>query len=152
VNFRELEEGEQWLPNCVRNANKPIPAVSAITTKKANAPKRLVSMRLLNLVTNHQKTGKIEKRALAFITLMAFPSLALGQIRSTAMLEEVLSVEREFSQAIVRNDAEAVGQLLADEWIIAEPDGGIIDKPQFLSVTKSGTLTHEMMESSQPET
>jgi len=63
------------------------------------------------------------------------------------MQEEVLSVEREFSQAIVRNDAEAVGQFLANDWIIIDPDGGIIDRAQFLGVIKSGALTHEMMES-----
>jgi ketosteroid isomerase-like protein len=80
------------------------------------------------------------------IMLLALPSLALGQIRSTAMQEEVLSVEREFSQAIVRNDAEAVGQFLANDWIIIDPDGGIIDRAQFLGVIKSGALTHEMME------
>jgi ketosteroid isomerase-like protein len=93
------------------------------------------------------KNSKPLKQALVFIMLLALPSLALGQIRSTAMQEEVLSVEREFSQAIVRNDAEAVGQFLANDWIIIDPDGGIIDRAQFLGVIKSGALTHEMMES-----
>ena len=63
------------------------------------------------------------------------------------MEEEVLRTEREFSQAIVHNDAEEVGQFLADDWIIIDPDGGMIDKAQFLSVIKSGSLTHDMMES-----
>ena len=61
--------------------------------------------------------------------------------------EEVLRLEKEFSQAIVKNDAEAVGRFLADDWIIIDPDGGIIDKASFLGVIKSGALTHEMMES-----
>jgi ketosteroid isomerase-like protein len=63
------------------------------------------------------------------------------------MQEEVLGVEKQFSQAIVKNDAEAVGQFLADDWIIVDPDGGIVDRAQFLGVIKSGALTHEMMES-----
>ena len=42
---------------------------------------------------------------------------------------------------------EAIGQFLADDWVIIDPDGSIIDKSRFLSVIKSGTLTHEMMES-----
>jgi ketosteroid isomerase-like protein len=63
------------------------------------------------------------------------------------MHEEVLRLEKEFSQAIVKNDAEAVGRFLADDWIIIDPDGGIIDKERFLGVIKSGALTHEMMES-----
>jgi ketosteroid isomerase-like protein len=66
------------------------------------------------------------------------------------MQEDLLKVEKEFSEAIVENDAEAVGQFLADDWIIIDPDGSIIDKARFLDVIKSGTLTHEMMESSDP--
>src|ERR1700726_1983979 len=57
----KLEEVEKWLLNCAKNANKPTPVASAITTKKVNAPKRLASMRLLQ-VTSHQETRKIEVR------------------------------------------------------------------------------------------
>ncbi|HKE42567.1 MAG TPA: DUF4440 domain-containing protein [Casimicrobiaceae bacterium] len=42
--------------------------------------------------------------------------------------EEVLRLEKEFSQSIVKNDAGAVGRFLADDWIIIGPDGGIIDR------------------------
>ena len=38
-------------------------------------------------------------------------------------------------------------QLVADDWIIINADGGIIDKERFFEVIKSGTLTHERMES-----
>jgi ketosteroid isomerase-like protein len=62
------------------------------------------------------------------------------------MQEEILRVEKEFSEAIVKNDAEAVGRFLADEWIIIDPDGGIVDRARFLDVIKSGALTHETME------
>jgi ketosteroid isomerase-like protein len=63
------------------------------------------------------------------------------------MQEELLNLEKEFTQAIVKNDAEAIGQFLADDWVIIDPDGGMIDKSRFLTVIKSGTLTHESMES-----
>jgi hypothetical protein len=57
-----------------------------------------------------------------FITLaVAVPSLTLGQIRRNMMQEEVLRLEKEFSQAIVKNDAGAVGRFLVDDWIIIEP-------------------------------
>jgi len=52
---RKLEEVE-WLLNYARNANKPIPVASAITTKKVNAPRRSTPTRLLNPVTHHQTT------------------------------------------------------------------------------------------------
>jgi len=60
--YRKVKEVEKWLLNYARNANKPTPVASAITTKKASAPRRLASMRLLNHVTSHQKTRKIEVR------------------------------------------------------------------------------------------
>lgn len=63
------------------------------------------------------------------------------------MQEEILKLEKEFGQAIIKNDAEAIGRFLADDWIIIDPDGGIIDKARFLDVIKSGALSHEAMDS-----
>jgi ketosteroid isomerase-like protein len=63
------------------------------------------------------------------------------------MEEELLRLEKEFEQAVVNNDAKVIGRFLADDWIIVEPDGGMIDKSRFLGVIKSGALSHEMMES-----
>ena len=47
------------------------------------------------------------------------------------MQEELLKLEKEFAQALVKNDVEAIGRFLADDWIIIDPDGGIIDKSRF---------------------
>ena len=63
------------------------------------------------------------------------------------MEEELLKLEKEFARAIVKNDAEAIRQFLADDWVIIDADGGIINKARFLGVVESGALTHEMMES-----
>ena len=52
---RKLEEVE-WLLNYARNANKPIPVASAITTKKVNAPRRSTPTRLIHPVTHPQMT------------------------------------------------------------------------------------------------
>ena len=78
---------------------------------------------------------------------LAVPSLTFGQIERNTMQEEVLRLEKEFSQAIVKNDAKAVARFLADGWIIIDPDGGIVDRARFLGVIESGALTHEIMES-----
>jgi ketosteroid isomerase-like protein len=61
--------------------------------------------------------------------------------------EELLKVENEFAEAIAKNDPEAVGRLVADDWIVIDPDGGIVDRTRFFEVIKSGVLTHDMMES-----
>jgi ketosteroid isomerase-like protein len=61
--------------------------------------------------------------------------------------EELLKLEKAFAEAIVKNDPEAIGRLVTDDWIIIDPDGGIVDRTRFFEVIKSGVLTHEIMES-----
>jgi len=63
------------------------------------------------------------------------------------MEEELLKVEKGFVDAIAKNDLDAIERFVIDDWIIINADGGIIDRERFLEVIKSGTLTHEMMES-----
>ena len=64
-------------------------------------------------------------------------------------MKEILRVEEEFGRAMISNDAEAIGALLADDWIIIDPDGRIIDKSRFLGVIRSGALRHEAMDSTE---
>jgi ketosteroid isomerase-like protein len=66
------------------------------------------------------------------------------------MEEELLKLENEFARAVASNDADALDRLLADDWIIVEPDGAMIDKARFLGVIRSGALSHESMESTEP--
>ena len=63
------------------------------------------------------------------------------------MEEELLKIEEEFAEAIVKNDLEGLGRLVADDWIIIDPNGEIVDRTRFFEVIKSGALTHDMMES-----
>ena len=68
-------------------------------------------------------------------------------MKSSEAEEELLKIEKEFATAIVRNDLEGIGRLVADDWIIIDPDGEIVDRARFFEVIKSGALTHEIMES-----
>ena len=63
------------------------------------------------------------------------------------MEKELLKLENEFARAVASNNADALDRLLADDWIIVEPDGSIIDKARFLEVIRSGALSHESMKS-----
>jgi len=63
------------------------------------------------------------------------------------MEEELLKIEEEFAEAIVKNDLEGLGRLVADDWIIIDPNGEIVDRTRFFEVIKSGALTHDTMES-----
>jgi ketosteroid isomerase-like protein len=40
-------------------------------------------------------------------------------------------LESEFARAVANNDADALDGILADDWIIVDPDGSIIDKRAF---------------------
>jgi ketosteroid isomerase-like protein len=79
------------------------------------------------------------------IFTVSFP--LFGQARNNGTSDEILKVEKEFGQAILTNDPDAIGRFLSDDWIIIDSDGGIIDKGRFLDVVKSGTLTHDAMDS-----
>jgi ketosteroid isomerase-like protein len=65
----------------------------------------------------------------------------------TDMEEELLKLEKGFAEAIVKNDLERLGRIVADDWIIVDPNGEIVDRARFFEVIKSGSLTHETMES-----
>jgi ketosteroid isomerase-like protein len=61
--------------------------------------------------------------------------------------EELIEVEKELAETIVGNDLEGLGRIVADDWIVIDPNGEIVDRARFFEVIKSGALTHELMES-----
>ena len=60
--------------------------------------------------------------------------------------EELSTLETEWAQAFLKNDAEAIGRYMAEDWTVISPDGSAIDKATFLGLIKSGVLTHDQME------
>jgi hypothetical protein len=60
---------------------------------------------------------------------------------------ELEILDQEWAAAIVKNDADAIGRFMSDDWVIVGPQGNVIEKLRFLDVIKSGDLTHEAMES-----
>jgi len=82
-----------------------------------------------------------------FFLPRSYVSFYFSLMKTSEAEEELLKMENEFAEAIVRNDLEGIGGLVADDWIIIEPDGGIVDRKRFFEVITSGALTHEMMES-----
>jgi ketosteroid isomerase-like protein len=88
---------------------------------------------------------------------LGFPPAYLAKLRRTPTTqtgnsdreaqEEILELEKEFGDAMISNDVDAIGRFLSDNWIIIDPDGGVIDKSRFLTVIQSGALKHEAMDS-----
>ena len=84
------------------------------------------------------------KRALALSVLLLNVSCRMS---SNDAEQELLKWEKDFAHAVVSNNADAIGKFLADDWVIVDPNGEIIDKARFLGVIRSAQLSHELMES-----
>src|SRR6476661_8694879 len=63
------------------------------------------------------------------------------------MEDELLRIGEAFAEAIVRNDLESIGRFVADDWVVIDPNGEIVDRARFFEVIKSGALTHDTMDS-----
>ena len=66
---------------------------------------------------------------------------------SATVEDEIVAVAQEWDRAMVRNDPDAIGRYMADEWVIIGPDDSVGDKAGFLALIRSGALTHDVMES-----
>lgn len=65
----------------------------------------------------------------------------------TVSRDELVAVTREWDQAMVENDADAIGRYMADDWVIVGSDGRVGDRATFLALVRSGALSHDVMES-----
>jgi ketosteroid isomerase-like protein len=55
---------------------------------------------------------------------------------------ELTRLLKDWGQAIVSNDAEAIGRFATDDWVIVG-ETGLFERSQFLAAVESGDLTHE---------
>jgi ketosteroid isomerase-like protein len=60
--------------------------------------------------------------------------------------DELIAVAHEWDRAMIANDADAIGQFMADDWAIIGSDGRVGDKATFLELVRSGGLSHDIME------
>jgi ketosteroid isomerase-like protein len=58
---------------------------------------------------------------------------------------ELDALERHWSQAILADDAERIASFTTGDWVLVS-DQGVTSREQFLSVIRSGQLTHSAME------
>ena len=84
------------------------------------------------------------------LTMAIFGILSIGVLSSRAGVarptaENALAAEQEVARALLANDADAVGRLLADDWVVINTYGGVGDREGFLAVIKSGDFTRKTM-------
>ena len=60
---------------------------------------------------------------------------------------ELRTMVAAWDQAMIENDADAIGQFMHDDWVIIGSDGGVSDKPTFLAQIRQGRLSHDTMTS-----
>lgn len=59
--------------------------------------------------------------------------------------DEILALSENWSRAIVANDADAIGEFCANDWILMS-EHGMLTRDTFLSLVRSGELAHEAMD------
>ncbi len=69
-----------------------------------------------------------------------------GIARSETTADVLVRLDREWTAAQIRGDADAVGRLLSEDFISVNPVGGVSDKKQFLRDYRSGDLKIESEE------
>lgn len=61
------------------------------------------------------------------------------------LTKEFQVIEDAFNEAVVSNDCEKILACVSEDWIIVDPQSGVIPKERFLSVIKQGMLKHTSM-------
>lgn len=61
------------------------------------------------------------------------------------MTTELVGIVEDWFTAIVANDADRIGEFMAEDWVIVSATG-VSPKEDFLSYVRSGALTHSAME------
>ena len=79
--------------------------------------------------------------------LVLFSSAAIvWAVDNGPTAESAVAAEQQVAQALLANDADAVGRLLTDDWIVVSTYGGVADKAGFLGVIKSGDFVRKTMD------
>jgi ketosteroid isomerase-like protein len=89
---------------------------------------------------------------IAYVLLIARPAVAVaagGAAVERPSAANALAAERKLAAAILANDVDAIGSVLADEWIVVSAKGGIADRAGFLGVIKAGDFTRSSLELSE---
>ncbi len=58
--------------------------------------------------------------------------------KGASVEQELIKLENDWNDAMVKRDVAALSRILADDWTIIDPEGSIVTKTQFLADFKSG--------------
>ena len=72
------------------------------------------------------------------VSCQAFAQAKPAPAPSASVQNELIKLENDWNNALVKRDAAALSRILADDWTIIDPDGIIMTKTEFLASIKSG--------------
>jgi len=85
------------------------------------------------------------------VTVMLAWSLMTPARSAGPTTDNALAAEQELTQALLANDADAVGRLLADDWVVVPVEGGdLSNRTAFLAAIKSGDVVRKTLVLSAP--
>ena len=95
-----------------------------------------------SLAGKHRVTHWIESWSFLFASAL---TISCSSHATDSELTEIRRIETAWVQALVHNDAPAVERYLHDDWIIVDPDGGVMTKGDFLALIRSGDVVNDTM-------
>jgi ketosteroid isomerase-like protein len=93
----------------------------------------------------------LRKRAFLAGLLLCF-AFGAGPARAqdTPTPQTALATVQAIANALLANDADKLGPLLAPDWTVISTHGGMADRDDFLAAIRSGQFTRTSMEISEP--
>ena len=70
------------------------------------------------------------------------------QLKSGSVEQEIIKLENGWNDATVKSDVSFLGQILAEDYTLTQPDGTIVTKAQLLAGLKSGEQVMTFVEAS----
>ena len=70
---------------------------------------------------------------------------------SDAAEADLIEAMDAWDRAMVANDPDAIGAYMSDDWVLVGSDGGLMDRARFLDLVRSGDLSHDTMETHEPD-
>jgi len=81
-------------------------------------------------------------KKLIFVVVLVFAVTSMAQtqtqLKSGSVEQELMRLEIQWSDALVKSDLAFLGQILADDWMGADQNGVVYSKAQQLALFKSG--------------
>jgi len=88
-----------------------------------------------------------------FIAFILVAGSVVGSSRNANVgptAENALAAEKEVTQALLTSNADALGRLLAADWIVISTQGAIADRQAFIAAIKNGVFKRKTMDLSEP--